>query len=113
MGFRSMPADYQATHTLTIKDGEEFGEVRKNSEIHPIIEGRKDDQEKLPIHLLPIDSILGICAVLQYGANKYDDRNWEHGMDWHRPFSACLRHLFAWWQGEELDPESGLPHPRS
>jgi hypothetical protein len=25
-------------------------------------------------------------------------------------FAALLRHLFAWWRGEELDPESGLSH---
>jgi hypothetical protein len=25
-------------------------------------------------------------------------------------FDATLRHLFAWWEGEDLDPASGLHH---
>jgi hypothetical protein len=37
-------------------------------------------------------------------------RNWEAGMAWHRPFGACMRHLWAWWRKENLDPETGLPH---
>jgi hypothetical protein len=73
-------------------------------------EGRKDDQTKLPLHLLPFDTLYGVSAVLEFGARKYDDRNWELGMAWHRVFRATLNHLWAWWQGEELDPESGLPH---
>jgi hypothetical protein len=31
-------------------------------------------------------------------------------MAWHRPFSAAMRHLWAWWKGEQADPETGLPH---
>ena len=26
------------------------------------------------------------------------------------PYSALLRHLFAWWGGEDRDPESGFSH---
>mgnify|MGYP001558282212 CR=1 FL=1 len=38
------------------------------------------------------------------------DRNWEAGFDWSRPYDALQRHLTAWWEGEDLDPESGLSH---
>lgn len=38
------------------------------------------------------------------------ERNWEKGMDFSRLFSAGQRHLIAWWEGETIDPESGLPH---
>jgi hypothetical protein len=27
-----------------------------------------------------------------------------------RYFDAAQRHLWAWWEGEARDPESGLPH---
>lgn len=73
-------------------------------------EGRKDDQGKAPWGLLPFDAVGQIVEVLRIGAQKYSPRNWEAGMDWNRPFDACLRHLTAWWGGEDKDPETGLPH---
>lgn len=73
-------------------------------------EARKDDQEKLPWHLLPPDAVEGIIAVLQFGATKYGERNWEKGMAWSRPFSALMRHMWAWWRGETHDPETGITH---
>lgn len=74
------------------------------------IGGRKDDQGKTPWHLLPFDAVADIIAVLAFGEGKYGARNWEEGMDWSRPFDALLRHLSAWWQGEDRDPETGLSH---
>ena len=32
------------------------------------------------------------------------------GMDWSVPYGCLLRHLDAWYRGEDNDPESGLPH---
>lgn len=29
-------------------------------------------------------------------------------MDWSRPWSACQRHITAWWQGEDKDSETGF-----
>jgi hypothetical protein len=74
------------------------------------VEGRKDDQGKLPWHLLPPDALDQIVWVLQHGANKYGERNWENGMSWSRPFSALMRHMWAWWRGEGVDPETGISH---
>lgn len=72
--------------------------------------GRKDDEGKLPLHLLPTDALEEIALVLQFGAEKYAPRNWEKGMDWSRVYSAALRHLFAWWRGEDHDRETKLLH---
>jgi Domain of unknown function (DUF5664) len=73
-------------------------------------EGRKDDIAKDPWHLAPWDSFRAIVLVLQFGAKKYEPRNWEKGMSWSRVYSALIRHLTAWWMGEKLDPETGLSH---
>lgn len=75
-----------------------------------MIEGRKDDQGKLPYDLLPPELLEGTAAVLRFGANKYAPRNWEHGMAWSRPFAALMRHMWAWWKGEKADPETGMSH---
>jgi hypothetical protein len=73
-------------------------------------EAAKFDADKLPLHLLPPDGVEAVGEVLQHGAKKYGERNWEKGMDWSRCYGAALRHLFAWWMGNDRDEESGLPH---
>lgn len=73
-------------------------------------EGRKDDAGKDPWDLAPWDAFRAIVGVLGFGAKKYAPRNWERGMAWSRLYAATLRHLTAWWDGEERDPETGLLH---
>lgn len=73
-------------------------------------EARKDDGNKAPWHLLPVDAVRGIVAVLGFGAGKYGERNWEAGMAWSRCYAALLRHLTAWWEGKTKDPETGMSH---
>jgi hypothetical protein len=73
-------------------------------------EGRKDDNGKLPYHLLPPEVLEEMALVLQFGAGKYGARNFEQGMAWSRPFSALMRHMWAWWAGEDKDPETGYSH---
>jgi hypothetical protein len=72
--------------------------------------GIKHDDEKLRVDLLPVDALEGVSAVLTHGAKKYGDRNWEGGLAFGRLYGAVLRHLFAFWRGRDVDPESGLPH---
>ena len=72
--------------------------------------GKKFDQGKPRIDLLPFEAIEDIAAIMTFGATKYEDHNWAKGMDWGRLFGAAQRHLAAWQRGEETDPESNLPH---
>lgn len=73
-------------------------------------EGRKDDGGKAPHHLIAPEIQDALAQVLDFGARKYAPRNWEKGMAWSRPFSALLRHMWAWWRGEGADPETGMSH---
>ena len=72
--------------------------------------GRKDDQNKTPYHLIAPEMLEAVGQVLKFGAEKYEPRNWEKGMSWSRPFSALMRHMWAWWRGEVFDPETGMSH---
>jgi len=74
------------------------------------MEGNKYDIGKERFDLLPPMPLFELVKVYTYGAAKYGDRNWEEGMDWGRVFAAVQRHLGKFWNGEELDEESGLPH---
>jgi Domain of unknown function (DUF5664) len=70
----------------------------------------KLDAGKPRIELIAPEFITTLSEVLTFGAQKYGDRNWEKGMTWGRCFGAMMRHAWAWWRGEDRDPESGLPH---
>lgn len=70
----------------------------------------KFDQDKLPLHLLSTEAMNQTAAVLQFGAKKYAEHNWRKGFDWSRPLAAAMRHITAFNNGEDKDPESGLSH---
>lgn len=65
---------------------------------------------KTRFDLVPFAALEEIADVLTYGANKYSANNWCRGTPWSRYFSALCRHIFAWWRGENTDPETGLSH---
>ena len=70
----------------------------------------KFDTNKLPLGLIDKTALDGLAAVLQYGAGKYAAQNWRLGLQYSRVYDAALRHLTAFIDGEDCDPESGLPH---
>lgn len=60
--------------------------------------------------LVPFDALDEILKGYHYGASKYSEHNWRKGYKWSLSFDALMRHLTAWWEGEDKDPESGLSH---
>ena len=73
--------------------------------------GRKFDGNKLEYGLLPPLALKATVDVLTFGAQKYERGNWKIVPDSKRRyFDALQRHLWAWKQGEQIDPESGLHH---
>ena len=60
--------------------------------------------------LLPFDALDEIVRSYDYGAKKYSPHNWRRGYAWSLSFDALMRHLTAWWEGENIDPESGHSH---
>lgn len=73
-------------------------------------EGTKYDSGKTRLDLLPPELLYGVANVLEFGAEKYDEYNWAKGMKWSRVFSALMRHMWAWWSGEDKDNETGMSH---
>jgi len=72
--------------------------------------GTKHDKEKLRMDLIPYEAMEGLAEVLGFGATKYGDHNWRGGVAHSRLYAACQRHLSSYWNGETLDPESGINH---
>lgn len=73
--------------------------------------GRKFDQGKNRLSLIPVKCLNAIMHVLEFGALKYEVDNWQKVPDAsNRYYDAAIRHLFAWREGESIDPESGHYH---
>lgn len=70
----------------------------------------KFDTDKLPVNLLSTEALNQTAAVLKFGADKYHAHNWRDGFAWSRPLAAAMRHIMAFNDGEDKDPESGLSH---
>lgn len=82
------------------------GDVNSNSKGS----GARYNGGKPDISLIPLCTLEDEAKVWMYGKEKYAAWNWAKGMDWSIPFACMMRHMAAWQKGEELDPESGLPH---
>lgn len=60
--------------------------------------------------LVPVGPLRQLSELYGRGAEKYEDRNWERGYDWSLSYAAAQRHMNAFWGGEDIDPEMGIPH---
>lgn len=83
-----------------------MAEVRIKNETTGGEKGQKPERHEL----VPINPMDWVARVYHYGTEKYDPHNWRKGYDWSLSYGALQRHLRAFWNGQELDDESGLPH---
>jgi len=66
---------------------------------------------KAPLGLVPPYAMEQTSWVHKLGASKYGEFNWRYtGVCATTYVNAILRHLNAWRDGEDLDPESGFSH---
>lgn len=59
--------------------------------------------------------LLEMGEVMTFGLTKYPNDpdgmpNWWKGGDYRDFVASCERHVLALARGEDIDPESGLPH---
>lgn len=67
--------------------------------------------DKLPLHLWPGTASMMGCLGLLDGMLKYGRSNWrEAGVRYSIYVDALDRHVKALFEGEDNDPDSGLPH---
>lgn len=81
-------------------------EVRYTDPTTGAQKGHKDAQlgDVDPVALIELAKVAG------YGGKKYAQYNYIKGMPYSWSYNALQRHLMAYWSGEDIDPESGLPH---
>lgn len=73
-------------------------------------QGTRHNQGKPRIDLVPTDLSQAAARALMFGAAKYAAWNWLKGLSWSETYASLQRHLAAWLNGEDTDPESGLSH---
>lgn len=96
-GVFRMPDDHEPTHGRATAVTQEHTDDRAALLLKG---GHKDDTGKAPFHLLPPEFLFALAAILEFGANKYAERNWEKGINYSRLFSALMRHMWSWWGGK-------------
>jgi hypothetical protein len=70
-----------------------------------------EGMKKPPLRLVPPALILWVSKAFEEGARKYGAFNWRAKSVRRSIYiEAAMRHLLALQDGEDVDPESGLPH---
>lgn len=72
--------------------------------------GGEKGSKPVRIDLIPPDALAEVGKVYNFGASKYAAHNYRRGYDFSLSIAALYRHVNAFNAGEDLDPESGLPH---
>lgn len=72
--------------------------------------GDKFDGGKVRVDLVDPLFILSTANGMTHGAIKYGEHNWRGGIRQSRLYGALLRHLYAYWMREDIDPDSGNHH---
>jgi hypothetical protein len=114
-----------AAGCFALADFVDSGEVRDDRPHSPVPAANRDVhvplkltsyplQGNIPVplrfDLIPYTSLIGLARHYGAGAAKYAKHNWAAGYEWSKPFAALHRHLWAFWNGEDIDTETGSPH---
>lgn len=66
---------------------------------------------KAPMSTVPANVMAEVGVAMLEGAAKYGRHNYRcAGVRSSVYYDGVMRHLMAWWEGEDIDPDSGLSH---
>lgn len=55
-------------------------------------------------------ALLLVAKAAGFGSGKYGKYNYSKGFEWSLSYDAMQRHMMSFWDGADVDPESGLSH---
>lgn len=71
----------------------------------------KIGQAKPSLHHVPPRVLLEVAQAMMEGSKKYGIYNYRKaGVSFSTYYSSTFRHLISWFEGEDIDPDSGLHH---
>lgn len=66
---------------------------------------------KVPFSTIPAQVVGEVGLAMMEGARKYGRHNYRVvGVRASVYYDAAFRHLTAFWEGQDIDPASGMPH---
>jgi len=66
---------------------------------------------KAPLSTVPSGVMAEVGVAMLEGARKYGRHNYRiAGVRASVYYDALMRHMLAWWEGEDVDPDSNLSH---
>lgn len=85
---------------------------RKMPELKPTNPKDAIGSKKVGLSAVPAQVVMELGLALGCeGAPRYGRHNYRiAGVRASVYYDAAMRHLMAWWEGEDIDPDSGLPH---
>ena len=81
-----------------------------NNSLPPSNLAERFNDNKIKWSLVSWKALEPMVKVLMFGANKYSPNNWQKGLKYSEISESLQRHLYAFMEGEENDPESKLSH---
>lgn len=67
--------------------------------------------KKAPLHAVPCGPEFELGLAMMEGGRKYGTHNYrETGVLASVYYDAIMRHVKAWWEGEDIDTASGIHH---
>lgn len=66
---------------------------------------------KVPMSTVPANVLAELGVAMLEGTCKYGRHNYRAvGVRGSVYYDGTMRHLMAWWEGEDIDPDSGMSH---
>ena len=69
------------------------------------MKGKKSDEGKPELHLLPYSALQEAAKAAYVGKHKYGEYNYKEGIDWMRMANAPLRHVYSFISGKDYNEE--------
>ncbi len=67
--------------------------------------------KKAPLHCIPCGPLYELGLAMFEGSRKYGRHNYRAvGVRASVYYDASIGHIIDWWEGEDIDPESGVHH---
>lgn len=104
------PASHQQDPPV-LSPGEEPFLSKKGSEVRTTSStGGEKGVKPQRYDLIPIGPLNQLATLYGNGAAKYAAHNFRKGYEWSKSYAAAMRHMTSFWNGEDIDPEMGVPH---
>lgn len=73
-------------------------------------QGKRFNKGKPKPSLISPIATIGLAEVLTKNLKKYGRHNWQKGLPWTEVVDSLQRHVLKFLDGEDIDPEDGVPH---